>query len=578
MNLEQGILFANKLLLVGWGSDVQAIVDVRLNDASGEEATVQAPPALVIRKRGRGKETAKNAVVMTGFVIPIPICDILKLDFEHGSWSVAVRLENGEEILNPMLRVGPADLRGETASTDRALLEFAVKSEIYEPSVARLFDAATTWLPDLAGLTFHLDHQLRSRTGQFLIGWIANLGLRRLTFFSADLVSASGTDETVCLPRPDVSAYLRGAGAVASTDAHGFYVSLQKTAEAARSVLILEETENGAVVYGPIELAPVKNDDVAFGALRALNRGGRWPRPEIAERFFMPFLIERRSHDQTFSSEVFHEGRVEPRVSVVVPFYKEARFIRSIIAMQLLLPANYEWVIVCDDPAISGQLEAYLWSRQTSLRHRTVFVRNHSNYGFSSANNIGIRNATAPAVVLMNSDVWVEDASALDLAVDAVLDGSYDLVGSRLLFEDRTIQHDEIVFERSPVVGDLYLADHPLKGLPAPDGEARIDPVAAVTGALMVMSKDGYERWGGLSEEFIRGDFEDADLCLRILQGGGRVGVVRTNGVFHLERQSISLMAGESVRSAVTYLNCISFNRRWSEFIDQMQEGATVQA
>ena len=46
---------------------------------------------------------------------------------------------------------------------------------------------------------------------------------------------------------------------------------------------------------------------------------------------------------------------------------------------------------------------------------------------------------------------------------------------------------------------------------------------------------------------------------------------MRTNGIFHLERQSITLMASESVRSAVTYLNCIRFNRRWSDFIDRMQ-------
>jgi len=572
MNLEQGIIFANRLLLVGWGGDdLSPVADIRLSDATGESVIVPAPLALALRRRTAGKGSAKNAVETSGFVIPVPLSEILVLDFERGGWSVVLRLEDGREIVSSALRVGPIDLRRELGSTERALLEFAVKSGIYDASIGRLFDSSTTWMPDLSGLAFHIDHQLQSRTGQFLIGWIANLGSRRMTFFSTDLVSVSGPSETVCLARPDVSAYLRGGGNPVATDAHGFYVSFQKTSGASKGLLILEETDSGYVVHGPIELSLLRNDEVAFGALRALNRGARWPEPEIAERFFRPFLLERRSQEPTFTVQVVSEGRVEPKASVVVPFYREARFIRSILAMQHILPPHYEWVIVCDDPPIAGQIESYLWSRKTSLGHRTVFVRNHSNYGFSGANNIGIRNASAPAIVLMNSDIWVEEPTALELAVDAVLDGSYDLVGTRLLYEDRTIQHDSITFERSSLVGDLYLADHPMKGLPAPDGECRIEPVAAVTGALMVMTREGYERWGGLSEEFIRGDFEDADLCLRILEGGGRVGMVRANGIFHLERQSITLMASESVRSAITYLNCIRFNRRWSDFIDRMQ-------
>jgi GT2 family glycosyltransferase len=574
MNLEQGLFFANKLLLIGWGTDIQPIAEVRLSDALGESVTIEAPSGVVVRKRGRGKESAKNAVVMTGFVIPIPLGELLTLDLEHGSWSVAVRYENGDEILNPMLRVGPVDLRSEGGGNDRALLEFAVKSGIYDASVGRLLDPSTVWLPDLSSLTFHIDHHLRSNTGLFLIGWIANLGSRRLTFLSADLVSSSSAAETVCFSRPDVSAHLRSTGATVVVDLHGFYVSLQKTAPSARSLLILEETDGGAVVHGPIELAPTRNDEVAFGALRALNRGTRWPPPEVAERFFAPFLVERRAQDYSFSAEVLQEGEGEPKASIIVPFYKEARFIRSIVAMQLVLPPHYEWVLVCDDPSIAAQIETYLWGRRSTLRHRTVYVRNHSNYGFSAANNIGIKNASASAIVLMNSDIWVEDGAPLELAVDAVLDGSFDLVGTRLLFEDHTIQHNEITFERSSVTGDLYIALHPRKGLPAPADERGIEPAAAVTGALMVMSRDGYERWGGLSEDFIRGDFEDADLCLRVLQGGGRVGIVRANGIFHLERQSISLMAGESMRSAITYLNCIRFNRRWSDFIDRMQNDA----
>src|SRR5215217_17509 len=167
MNLEQGIIFANKLLLVGWGDDLQPIVDVRLSDSTGEGVVVQAPPALALRKRASRKENAKNAVVMNGFVIPIQISEILTLDFARGGWSVVVRFENGEQIMSPDLRLGGIDVQRELGATERALLDFAVKSGIYDPAIGQIFEPSTTWMPDLAGLIVHIDHQLQSRTGQF---------------------------------------------------------------------------------------------------------------------------------------------------------------------------------------------------------------------------------------------------------------------------------------------------------------------------------------------------------------------------------------------------------------------------
>ena len=166
MNIEQGILFANKLLLVCWGSDnLPPIADIRLSDATGEAVVVPAPLALSLRKRTAGKSSAKNAVETSGFVIPVPLGEILTLDFERGGCSVALRLEDGAEIMNPALRVRPIDLRRELGSAERALLEFAVRSGIYDAAVGQLFNSSTTWMPDLSGLAYHIDHQLQSRTG-----------------------------------------------------------------------------------------------------------------------------------------------------------------------------------------------------------------------------------------------------------------------------------------------------------------------------------------------------------------------------------------------------------------------------
>jgi GT2 family glycosyltransferase len=98
----------------------------------------------------------------------------------------------------------------------------------------------------------------------------------------------------------------------------------------------------------------------------------------------------------------------------------------------------------------------------------------------------------------------------------------------------------------------------------------------------MMIDKDYFLEVGQFDKAYIKGDFEDADLCLKVRWLGGRVGLYKTNDIYHLERQSIRLMGGESSRLALTYLNCITFNERWSKFIREQKPaempGANVTA
>ena len=89
----------------------------------------------------------------------------------------------------------------------------------------------------------------------------------------------------------------------------------------------------------------------------------------------------------------------------------------------------------------------------------------------------------------------------------------------------------------------------------------------AVTGALLMIKKDLFLKIGQFDRAFIKGDFEDADLCLKARMNGGSIGLYKTDGLFHLERQSIRLMDVGSARMALTYLNCITFNERWGKII-----------
>jgi hypothetical protein len=113
-------------------------------------------------------------------------------------------------------------------------------------------------------------------------------------------------------------------------------------------------------------------------------------------------------------------------------------------------------------------------------------------------------------------------------------------------------------------MGNLLVADHPMKGLPFEFYEGdTIRPAQAVTAALMALSKDLFQNLDGFDLRFERGDFEDADLCLRARQRGAEIQVHVHPGLYHLERQSIPAMGDHDIRAMVTYMNCAEFNRRW---------------
>ena len=86
-----------------------------------------------------------------------------------------------------------------------------------------------------------------------------------------------------------------------------------------------------------------------------------------------------------------------------------------------------------------------------------------------------------------------------------------------------------------------------------------------MTAACMVMSHELLLRLGGLDERYAVGDFEDADLCLRVRAEGLRCVVDNRATLYHLERQSQNDGPG-SWRMNLTLFNAWQYRKRW--FVD----------
>ena len=406
-----------------------------------------------------------------------------------------------------------------------------------------------------------------------LEGFIEGDATRRFHIVSSDLTVHLAPDERV-VRRPSPQAIKRAARMRASLQPGDWTMAVGTGPMPAdgRFYLVEELGPDRAACHGPFAVESERDESravtlvhEAFGDIRSLPAGA-------VDRLYRPLLALPKGprNAQRFTFGPQRQAGDRPSASVIIPFYGDAFFLHCLFHLQRLLPPTFEIIVVVDDVRLRDACYLSLTQRSGSIAVPTILLCNESNYGYGPSNNLGAEAASGDILILMNSDVLVLDPAPLAEAVERIrahrmLQGQELVLGFSLLYEDRTVQHLGMTFARSAAMNDLFIVDHPLKGIPvALCGSEAERPVPAVTGALMALSRDLYGHLDGFDDSFERGDFEDADLCLRARQAGAEIRVLLRDGLYHLERQSIPSLGGQHLRQSITYLNCLTFNARWA--------------
>ena len=229
-------------------------------------------------------------------------------------------------------------------------------------------------------------------------------------------------------------------------------------------------------------------------------------------------------------------------VSVVIPIYGRWDFIIT----QLMAFSRDPWftsgqaelIYVLDDPRLAQELLDWAVSFGTHLLVPFSVIILDKNYGFATATNIGVANSTASYCCLLNSDVLPINAEWLaPLLTHIRMNHKTGIVAPLLLYPDGSVQHAGIIYKISPKIPGIRLNIHPGKGLHWTGGlQAR--PVQALTGAAMLIKRSNYDLLGGLSTQFIRGDFEDSHLCEQLKHLDLSCILMPNVQLVHAERQS----------------------------------------
>jgi GT2 family glycosyltransferase len=266
-----------------------------------------------------------------------------------------------------------------------------------------------------------------------------------------------------------------------------------------------------------------------------------------------------------------------PEGSIVIPLYKRIDFMEHQLAHFAHDPdiRAADLIYVLDSPELADELEdrAPHLAAMYGLPFRLVVMR--ENAGFSGANNAGASLARGRLVTLLNSDIvpdrpgWLTTMTSFYLATSGI-----GALGPKLLYEDDSLQHAGMYFVRAPG-SSVWENAHYFKGMHRWLPDANIPrTVPAVTGACLMIDRELYQQLGGLRGIYVQGDYEDSDLCLRLIEEGRQNWYLPNAELYHLEGQSYPA----EVRQIATRYNMWLHSHLWSDRIEELGKESTLRA
>lgn len=220
------------------------------------------------------------------------------------------------------------------------------------------------------------------------------------------------------------------------------------------------------------------------------------------------------------------ENSAPPEVSVVTPLYNCLGHTKAMLeSLRASMPRRLAYEVILVDDGSTDETREWLHNMDPSVR----VVLNERNLGFAGATNRGAALARGRVLALLNNDLvlpkgWFRPM----LRALRSLGPRAGVVGNiQLDAQSREVDHAGIIFNqkgkpehlrREP--GGLYSLLFPVRKIPA------------VTGACFMMTRQAWQRLGGLDDSYHNG-CEDVDLCLRASAAGLVNAVALRSRVLH---------------------------------------------
>lgn len=371
------------------------------------------------------------------------------------------------------------------------------------------------------------------------------------------------------VPRPDLAELLRGASRPVAKPGFVSFFELPFPSRLAEGWVFELENSAGVGIEAGCAAATLDPLAVRDTILGELVRERRVDTPLMEQLVPAVVRLQEELATRVEIDEIEELGAVpaEPDVSIVVPLYRRVDLIEHQLAQFANDPElrECELIFVLDSPELAAELLPRVALLHDLYRVPFRLAVLSRNAGFAVATNLGASLARGRLLLALNSDVLPDRPGWLGRlaeAHDSLPEAG--AVAPKLLYDDGSIQHAGLGFKRNPASGGWELA-HSFKGLHRDfAGAAERRAVPALSAACLLIERELFEQLGGLSVDYVKGGYEDADLCMRIQEQGLETWYVPEVELFHLEGRSYVPSASDMSNRFNAWL----FDRRWGGRIE----------
>ncbi len=211
-----------------------------------------------------------------------------------------------------------------------------------------------------------------------------------------------------------------------------------------------------------------------------------------------------------------------PKVSIIVPSRDSYDLIARLLE-DLATRTDYPdcEIIVVDNGTTDARVLALYERARAQLPGFRVEITPEA-FNFSRQVNRGIRLSTGEHILLLNNDIEVMEPQWLREMVSCLAYPGTGIVGVRLLYPDRTLQHAGVIVGLADLAGHWYHAKP--EAFAGMMGRLNVrQSLSAVTAACMLISRSCLDAVGAFDEEAFAVAYNDVDYCLRAVKQGYRI-------------------------------------------------------
>jgi GT2 family glycosyltransferase/Flp pilus assembly protein TadD/predicted O-methyltransferase YrrM len=235
--------------------------------------------------------------------------------------------------------------------------------------------------------------------------------------------------------------------------------------------------------------------------------------------------------------------------SIIIPVWNKRELTEQCLSELARVTTGISYEVIVVDNHSTDDTAQFL----NQLSGDIQIIRNSENLGFAKACNQGAQAARGRFLIFLNNDTIPLSNWLPALVAEVTSHPEVGIVGSKLLYEDDTIQHAGVVFSREGLM-PYHLYRHFHRDHPAVNQRRTFQ---SVTAACLLIRREIFETAGGFDEGFQNG-LEDVDLCLKVSDKGWQIVYQPLSMLYHLESQTPG-------RKTYEQANALRFLKRWGQ-------------